>query len=128
MDFYKALARRFRLDLDEWFEAHQDDSPVSGIKKFKKLQKKLNLIKEYLDCSKKSLDIHLTRDAYKRLANMYIEISQGPPPFGNADEEVFASKEDLELTTQLEIQDNEQNDLSWLRKFSKARALFFIAK
>ena len=76
----------------------------------------------------KSSDIHLKRDSLKRLANVYIEISHGLPPFGPADSEIFAIRADLEATTQLEIDDNEKNDLYWLRKFSKVRGVYYIEK
>ena len=41
---------------------------------------------------------------------------------------MFGTPEDLELIGALEIEDNEKNDLFWLRKFSRARAMSFFVE
>jgi len=127
-DHYRAIAKRNRLDYEEWMWAALDEGPMTGAQRIKRQQKTLNQTKEYLAFASKSTDLHIRKDALKRMANMYVEISQGAPPFGAAEDEVFATTAELELLGDLEIEDNEKSDLYWLRKFSRARAVYFVKK
>ena len=83
----------------------------------------------YLKIAQKLNDIHINRDAWKKLANVYIEIASGEPPFGsNGGTEVFAAIEDLEPFSPEVVEENERLDLMWLRKFSKARSIYCFRK
>ena len=60
--------------------------------------------------------------------NVYLEIGQGEPPFKTGENEVFATLSELELISPEDVADFEKNDLFWLRKFSRARGLFYFYK
>ena len=40
----------------------------------------------YLKRTEKIKDVHLSRDAWKKIANVYIQIARGEPPFGSNDD------------------------------------------
>ena len=74
-------------------------------------------------------DAHLHRDALKRIANVYLEIARGAPPFGPINEpEIFSTIEELDLLSIEVVEENEAVDLIWLRKFSKARGIYHFRK
>jgi hypothetical protein len=128
--FQIALAIRWRLDYDEWILQTSADTPnESGGARIKRLKGILDQTKSYLSFTEKTSDILLQRDATKRVMNAYLEIGQGPPPFGPAtEEEHFASLDELDLISPEDVQDFEKQDLFWLRKFSRARGMFFFRK
>jgi hypothetical protein len=85
--------------------------------------------KEMVSFAQNTVDAELKRDAYKRLMNIYLEIGEGPPPFGSGqDEEIFATEAELDTVSPLNVEDYEKSDLYWLRKFSRARAMYFYKK
>ena len=86
------------------------------------------MAKDYVRYAKMCPDIHIQRDALKRLANTYIEIDSSPDPFGGGDgqEVERGSEESLALFGALEIEELEETDLAWLKKFSRVRGVLFF--
>ena len=83
----------------------------------------------YLKRAEKSKDLHLSRDAWKKITNVYIQIAQCEPPFGSdSNKEVFASILELQSFSPEVVDENERTDLVWLRKFSKARSIYCFQK
>lgn len=128
-DHLRAIARRTSLDCQEWLQSLERDEVLTGVQRLKQCQKVLEKTKEMVAFAKNTLDVELKRDAYKRIMNVYLDIGQGPPPFGSkGDVEIFATEAELDAVNPLDIEDNEKSDLFWLRKFSRVRALHYFKK
>jgi hypothetical protein len=68
---YIALAKRFRLDYEEW------DTPTFLLpdKLLQRLMDLLLVAKDYVKAAELCCDWNLRKDAYKRIINIFIDIS-----------------------------------------------------
>merc|ERR1711871_411636 len=90
--FQSALAMRWRLDFNDWrLNTFADVPSENGHQKLKRLKGLLDQTKVYQEMTEKISDVHLKRDAIKRVMNVYLEIGQGEPPFKTGETEVFAT-------------------------------------
>mmetsp|Transcript_15606 Transcript_15606/g.23514 ORF Transcript_15606/g.23514 Transcript_15606/m.23514 type:complete len:757 (+) Transcript_15606:3-2273(+) len=127
---YQAIACRMQLDFEEWMSAPNISQMVSA-QKLKRLQDVLAIAKEYHRYAEKcsSVDAELYYDSWKRLINVYTEISAIPDSPGapkQPDTETLA--ESLALLTPEQIEENEKNDVNWLKTYSRIRAKAHASK
>ena len=128
-------------------------STVTGSPKdrLERLQELLILCKDYLSFAEATGDVHLRRDALKRLVNCYSDISQVPNPETSADaigtgdvvsecnakytsegllippeQQNFGTEREFKVFGAKEIEDYEKRDIIWLRRFSRLRAASYF--
>ena len=75
----------------------------------------------------KTNDIHMQKNAIKRIMNLFIEVAQTPEPSGmpNLKE---ACRDDLDDLTHDEIDEKENSDIFWLRRYAHIRAKYYFEK
>jgi hypothetical protein len=117
-----ALAKKFRVDYEEWLGDATTPSTAPSQAKLKRMQALLGFVKAYYEAGKVCEDNNLHRDSCKRLMNMYTDISNIPDPLGTPPREL-STLEDLVMYTDTQIEENEQNDILWMKGFSRARAI-----
>lgn len=130
---YQALVRRFRVDFEEWDRGQQ----VMGFTSEKKsvlLMGSLSAAKEYYHAAAKVGEQQLLRDALRKLANIYLEISQVDiietkkrnELQGDDDVKIVplaeGTRELLEAYSQQEVDELEKKDVAWVKRFGKALA------
>ena len=127
---YQAIGVRLQLDFEEWMSAPTLSQMVSS-QKLNRLQGVLQMTKKYFFYAEKAQTVNadLYFDAWKRLVNVYTEISSLPdtpgapkPPF------VEVLEENLALLTADEVEANEKNDMDWLKRYSRIRAKVVMGK
>lgn len=120
-----ALARKFRVDYEEWLMEATTASTTPSQVRLKKIQSLLGYVKEYYAAAKECDDFNLYRDACKRLMNIYVDISNIPDPLGTPPREM-GTLEELTLFTATQIEESEATDILWMKLYSKARAIIFM--
>ena len=107
---YIALAKRFRLDYEEW------DTPTFLLpdKLLQRLMDLLQIAKDYLNAAEICCDWNLKKDAYKRIINIFCDISNIPQPQNEAPI-VFETTEKLKYFSEEDINDRETSSPSWTR-------------
>ena len=116
------LAKKFRMDYEEWLSDATTPSTMPSQTKLKKAQALLVHCKSYYVSSKNSGDLNLIRDACKRLMNLFIDISNIPDPLGTPPREM-GSVNQLAEFTDFQVEENESSDILWMKLFSRARAV-----
>jgi len=127
---YQAIACRMQLDFEEWMSAPNISQMVSA-QKLKRLQDVLAIAKEYHRYAEKcsSVDAELYYDSWKRLINVYTEISAIPDsPGAPKQPDTETLTESLALLTPEQIEENEKNDVNWLKTYSRIRAKAHASK
>lgn len=126
--YYHALSIRFRLDYCEWVGSYHTFNTLIVLPNEIIC---MHICKKYYHISELTMDIHLRRDAIKKLINSYINIANATFD-GYTDMEYFSfsrskerSIEKLSLFTAKEIEEKEVSDVFWMKEFSYARSLFF---
>lgn len=149
---YAALVKRFRLDFEEWDNV--EDAVSAPKKKLARLLLSLQTAKEYLALADASHNIHLKRDALRRISNIYLEIVRAPTAAGHGAagrpapvpgtarstetatvvseaESVMPEEGTLPELLELpedEIEAKEKEDYKFVKKFGKVRACQFVAR
>ncbi len=121
--FYIAIAKKLRYDLEEW-----NLSAISfPEKRLEHLLVMLGVAKDYVKYAKYSIDVHVRRDAYKKLINTYLDISNAPLPTGS---EVLppGTLEKLSNYSAKDIEEREGRNTMWTRQFARVRAEQFLKK
>ena len=121
--FYLAIAKKLRYDIEEW--------NLSAInfpeKRLEHLLVMLGVAKDYLLYAKYSIDVHVRRDAYKKLINTYLDISNAPLPTGS---EVLppGTLDKLSNYSAKDIEEREVRNVMWTKQFARVRAEQFLKK
>lgn len=107
---YIALAKRFRLDFEEW------DTPTFLLpdKLLQRLMDLLQIAKDYLKAAESSCDWNLKKDAYKKMINLFCDICNVPQAQNEAPI-VFETSEKLKYFSEDDINDKETSSPSWTR-------------
>jgi hypothetical protein len=121
---YLAIGLRLQLDFEEWVTAASLPSLISH-QKLLRYQQLLGVAKKYFHHTDriKDLDCELHFDAWRRLINLYADISQVLDTPGTAKPPSTETLlENLSLLTQDEIDQFEESDIAWLKLYSRIRA------
>lgn len=107
---YIALAKRFRLDYEEW------DTPTFLLpdKLLQRLMDLLLIAKDYVKAAELCCDWNLRKDAYKRIINIFSDISNVPQP-PNEEPIKFETIEKLKYFNDEDVNDKETSSPSWTR-------------
>lgn len=121
--FYIAMAKKLRYDLEEW-----NLSAISfPDKRLEHMLVMLGMAKEYVKYASYSVDVHVRRDAYKKLINTYLDISNAPLPTG-AEVLPPGTLEKLLNYSPKDIEEREARNTSWTKQFARVRAEQFLKK
>lgn len=121
---YQAIGCRMQLDYEEWISA-PNLSQMVATQKLSRLQCVLQTAKKYFYYAEKAAakDPELYYDAWKRLLNTYTEISAIPDtPGAMKYPDTATLEENLSLLSPSEIDTNENNDINWMKMYSRIRA------
>lgn len=125
-----AIGCRLQLDMEEWVVSATLSSMISQ-QKMKRFQELLLLAKKYFLLTERiqDIDCELYYDAWKRLINVYADISMVPDTPGTPKPPSTETlMENLSLLTPEEIDQREESDLAWLKLYSRIRAKTLASK
>jgi hypothetical protein len=118
-----AFGLRLQLDHEEWVTAASLPSMISQ-QKLRRLQELLGLTKRYFLLTERvrGLDQELHYDAWRRLINLYADISSVPDTPGTPKPPSTETLlENLSLLTPDEMDQLEETDVAWLKLYSRLR-------
>lgn len=125
-----AIGYRLQLDMEEWMVSATLSSMISQ-QKLKRYQELLLMVKKYYQLTERiqHVDCELYFDAWKRLINVYADISTVPDTPGTPKPPSTETlMENLSLLTPDEIDQLEETDLGWLKLYSRIRAKSLATK
>jgi hypothetical protein len=122
---YYALSFKFRMDMLEWnTDAVVFNSERDSVMWF--FQKLLPLAKQYVQTTRTLDDVHLKKDALKKLINTYLAIHRDFLNNVSAASSVLTgtalTMDDLLQHNDQSIEYFEKEDVDWVKKFGKLRA------
>lgn len=127
---YLAFGYRLQLDHEEWVTAATLPSMISQ-QKLKRYQELLGMVKRYFHLTEQvqHLDQELHYDAWRRLINLYADISSVPDTPGTPKPPSTETLlENLSMLTPDEIDQFEETDVSWLKLYSRLRGKALASK
>jgi hypothetical protein len=120
---YLAFGYRLQLDHEEWITAATLPSMISQ-QKLRRYQELLGMVKRYFHLTEQvqHLDQELHYDAWRRLINVYADISSVPDTPGTPKPPSTETLlENLSLLTPDEMDQFEETDVGWLKLYSRLR-------
>lgn len=127
---YLAIGYRMQLDYEEWITGTTMSSMISQ-HKLKRYQEILLIAKKYYNTAEqiKDLDYELYYDSWKRIINIFTDISAVPDTPGTPKPPSTETLlENLSMLTQDEIDQFEETDILWLKVYSRIRAKSYASK